>query len=435
VPVSVPPKTSCVACDCEKQKAACSLAVATEQATQDADLGRFYLDHGHYQAAYAICQDALKLASSLQPARFCLDEAIIKLREERRTVLSARLAAVDAHLWRGEVNDAFTELGRIRADLAPSSSLLGDFDGQMNQEMSKRLDWTRYLQWWSWFFATLPSLLWKLLAFLVLAFLVWLIFSAAFELFQRHKQYRTRKLESARVDWTVWSIRDDQNRGAAGPVMDALNPESNPLLSRVLKPSSLLLVPDLAVLGRKAEETETLVWRDFLDSPRDPIDMERLPLEEIKKHRFIQIEAFEELDVKVAGLEAKGLMGLIRTFRKWLDRGLPAAQGTVYTLTTEGTEQRSYACVRITCNWTSAVKALSSPAPRGAAEDEDTGPQDMTLSVFASSVHDPSIDAVALSAQRAAFKLFHRLATKSSPTYASAVANFHQGVELIDEYI
>jgi hypothetical protein len=158
----------------------------------------------------------------------------------------------------------------------------------------------------------------------------------------------------------------------------------------------------------------------------------------------IQIEAFDELDVKVGSVEAKGIVSLFRTLRKWLDRGLPAAQGTVYTLP-QGADGQSYACVRITCNWTTELQALSSPRDSSStgedrqdgeelSADEDS-PGDETLSVFASSAHDPSIDAIALSAQRAAFKLFHRLATKSSPTYATAVANFHQGVALIDEYI
>jgi hypothetical protein len=161
--------------------------------------------------------------------------------------------------------------------------------------------------------------------------------------------------------------------------------------------------------------------------------MEVLPLKEFQKHRFIQVEAFDELDVKVAGVEAKGLIGLFRTLRKLLDRGLPAAQGIVYRLRTGGAAPQSYACVRITCNWTADVKALTRNRKRHHRSDDEDDRQDETVSVFASTADDLSIDAIALSAQRAAFKLFHRLALRSSSAYATAVANFHQGVELIDQ--
>jgi hypothetical protein len=414
--------------------------MAGEQAARDSDLGRYYLDHGQYEAALTVCQGALKLNGTLQPARACVEQTILKLQEMRREKLSARLAVVDARLLRGEVDEAFAEIARIQDYLAPAMSPLGDFDKQMNADVAARLNRAKWLKWLPWIFTSLPVLFWtilKICGVVVAGWLVWLLLVFVRELYLRHQKYRTRKLESEGVDWTVWSIRDAQNQGAAGPVMDALNPQNNPLLNKPLKPSSLLLVPSLAATHHAAvdDTKESPIWRDFLDPPRDAIDMEILPLREFEKHRFIQIEAFDELDVKVAGVEAKGLIGLLRTLRKWIDRGLPAAQGMVYTLSSKGAEGQSYACVRITCNWTTAQKALSSPAPRNDPSEHEDSPEDETLSVFASSVENPSIDAVALSAQRAAFKLFHRLVTKSSPTYATAVANFHQGVELIDEYI
>lgn len=449
-PSPVLPKPTCDSCDCERQKTACTLAIAAEKAAGDAELGRYYLDTGQYEAAFTICQEALKLASTLPSARSCDAEALKILREERKKKLPARLAAVDARLSRGEVNEAFGEIERIRSELAPTQSPLGDFDEQMNAEIAIRLNRAKWLKWFTWIFAGLPILFWailKVFAVFLAVLLVGKLLQYALDLFLRHQRYRTRKLESEGVSWTVWSIRDAQDQGAAGPVMDALNPKNNPLLNKSLKPSALLLVPLLPVGDDTGvgDVNESLVWRDFLDPPRDAIDMEILPLAAFEKHRFIQIEAFDELDIKVGGVEAKGVIGLFRTFRKWLDRGLPATQGTVYTLLSGEIDKRSYACVRITCNWTTELQALSSQndsssdgdhRPDGEHPPEsEHRPGDETLSVFASSAHDPSIDAVALSAQRAAFKLFHRLATKSSPTYATAVANFHQGVALIDEYI
>jgi hypothetical protein len=440
------PKPTCDSCDCEKQKAACSLALVADQAIRSADLGRYYLESGQYGAAFAACQGALKLASALQPARDCELEAIRNLQRERKGKLQAILSVVDARLSRGEVDEAFSEIALIRSDLAPPQSPLGEFDEQMNADVAVRLSRAKWTKWFTWISAALPILFWtilKILAVIAIAILAWRFLLSATSLYFRHKRYRTRRLDSEVVDWVVWSIRDAQDCGCAGPVMDALNPNNNPLLNKALKPSSLLLVPKLAAVNETnaGDNGESLAWRDFLDPPREAIDMEILPLESFQKHRFIQIEAFDELDIKVGAVEAKGIVGLLRTLRKWLDRGLPAAQGTVYSMPAEGIDGRSYACVRITCNWTTELQALSSqepPSPDRDGEGESEGeskPGDETLSVFASSVHDPSIDAVALSAQRAAFKLFHRLVTNSSPTYSTAVANFHQGIALIDEYI
>lgn len=421
--------------------------MAEEEAKRDVDLSNnFYLKKGHYEAALKACQEALKLASNWEPARECEEKAIERLREERKKELSARLELVDARLWRGEADEAFTEVARLRSELAPPQSPLGNFDGEMNAEVSSRLNLAKRLKWAIW---GVPIIFWTSLRALavVLALVVALyLLRLVIELILRHQRYRTTRLGAETIDWTVWSIRDSQDQGGAGPVMDALNPSNNPLLREQLKPSSLLLVPPLAVVdGVEMENDEECpVWRDFLDESRQAIDMEDLPsLKELRRHRFNQMEAFDELDVKFGSIQAKGIVGLFRAIGKWLDRGLPAAQGTVYTLV-EGTGGQSYACVRITCNWTTELQALSGQGgepslgvhpPGGVREQDENGPADETISVYASTANDPSIDAVALSAQRAGFKLFHRLVKKSSPSYATAVANFHQGVKLIDEYI
>jgi hypothetical protein len=432
-------------CDCAPEKTACSLALAQQQAERDAALGKFYFDNNQFEAALGICQEGLKLAGYLESLSGCEEKAIEKLRDERKKELSARLQLVDARLWRGEADEAFAEVSRVRSELAPPQSPLGNFDEAMNAEVSRRLNLAKRMKW---AIRGIPIIFWTSLRALavVLALVVGLyLLRLVVELILRHQRYRTARLGAETIDWTVWSIRDSQDQGGAGPVMDALNPSNNPLLREQLKPSSLLLVPPLAVVdGMEMEDEECPVWKDFLDEPRQAIDMEELPsLEELRRHRFNQMEAFDELDVKFGSIEAKGIVGLFRAIGKWLDRGLPAAQGTVYTLA-EGSGAQSYACVRITCNWTTELQALSrqggEPSPgvhtRGEVQEQDeNGPADETISVYASTANDPSIDAVALSAQRAGFKLFHRLVRKSSPSYATAVANFHQGVKLIDEYI
>ena len=125
-------------CDCERQKS-CSLALAQERARREADLGEFYFNRGQYEAAWATCEGALKFAGNWQPARDCEGKAIEKLKEERKRKLSARLDVVDARLWRAEADEAFAEISRIRTDLAPPGSPLGDFDKDMDAEIGKRL--------------------------------------------------------------------------------------------------------------------------------------------------------------------------------------------------------------------------------------------------------------------------------------------------------
>jgi hypothetical protein len=437
-------------CDCEKQKTTCLLSQAQDEAEREANLGQFYLRTQQYEEAFRICEAALNRAGSSPSARSCEQMAMTSLQNERKSKLGVRLEVVDARLLRGEADEAIGELERIRSELAPDHSPLGEFDQQMNAELEARLNRAKRIKWLTWFLAALPILFWtilKILALLAAALLLPKLYFYARDQYQRHQRYRTRKLESETIEWTMWSIRDVDNQGGGGPVMDALNPNNNPLLKGPLKPSSLLLVPLLAVedATNGGDDKESPVWRDFLDAPRAAIDMEELPpLSEFQKHRFNQIEAFDEFDVKVGSVEAKGVVGLLRTLRKWLDSGLPAAQGIVYSAKGESDDKQTYACVRITCNWTTKMQELPSeqqsltnegPRSEEGIPLEPSSAADETLSVYASSAHHAAIDAVALSAQRAAFKLFHRLLTKSSPTYATAVANFHQGVRLIDEYI
>jgi hypothetical protein len=419
-------------CDGEKEKSVCALALAKEQAERDVDLGNYNIEHQHLAAAYQECQEGLKLSPSLPTARSCVDTVIHELQTERRATLFHKLSAVDARLYRGHIDEALSEIDKIDAELEPTGSPLGVFDGVMDESVESRWKIATILTWLSWILTELPVVFWvmvKALAALFAVIVCLVVLRSAWKTYKRHTKYKNKRLKSPVIEWNVWSIQDKQNRGAAGPVMDALNTANNPLLSRQFIPSSLLLVPSFALNWG----TESLVWRDFLDRPREPIDMEVLPLKEFQKHRFIQVEAFDELDVKVAGVEAKGLIGLFRTLRKLLDRGLPAAQGIVYRLRTGGATPQSYACVRITCNWTADVKALTRNRKRHHRSDDEDDRQDETVSVFASTADDLSIDAIALSAQRAAFKLFHRLALRSSSAYATAVANFHQGVELIDQ--
>jgi hypothetical protein len=433
-------------CDAERQKAECAFKIAQEQAKREAELGRYYVAQGQFDAAFNVCEAALQHDGSLPAARECHEWAIHGLQRERQEKFYERLKLVDARIRHAEPDEALLELERTQAELAPDHSPLGGFDKDMNQSVVDRFDWATRAKRLIRSLAALPSLLWnlvKIFGVIAAGILLIRLIILAWRFYKRHKKYSIRGPDSETVEWTVWSILDVDDRGGSGPVMDALNPASNPLLKEPLRPSSLLLVPPLPAINgtNGGDDHEPAAWRDFLDEPRAAIDMEKLPsLSDFQKHRFNQVEAFDEFDIKVGSVEAKGIVGLLRTLRKWLDSGLPAAQGTVYTLKGEGPDKQTYACVRITCNWTVEKQVSSEPSTAPTDADRKNGHEhsnvaDETLSVYASSAHDASIDAVALSAQRAAFKLFHRLLKRSTPTYATAVANFHQGVRLIDEYI
>jgi hypothetical protein len=412
---------------------------AKVQADRLTDLGSFYLTKNHPQLAYTTCQEALKADVSSPAARSCVDKAIASLQSDRKSRFYSRLTAIDAELDRGEKSKAIDELSRLHSELVPPDSPLGDFDPAMYRALNTRFSRAKPGIWIPLLFTAARILLWIAISVVAL----WVLAAVLGQIYTwlaNRSAYRKSRLERQNVDWTVWSILDTRNQGGAGPVMDSLNPLNNPLL-RDFRPSSLLLMPPLNISGAADPNQPLEIWRDFLDEPRAPIGMEDLPLHLFRRHRFIQEEAFDELDVKIGGFEAKGLIGLIRMARRWADRGLPAAQGLIFTLP-ETNSNKSFACVRITCNWTTALNAMRDSKAMTDAEEEKTsesvdpeGSHGDTLSVFASSEEDPSIDAVALSAQRAAFKLFHRLALKSSPSYSSAVANFHQGVSLLDQYL
>lgn len=62
--------------------------------------------------------------------------------------------------------------------------------------------------------------------------------------------------------------------------------------------------------------------------------------------------------------------------------------------------------------------------------------RNLTISVYSSTEEQEFVDAIGLAAQRAAFKLFYRLAMpRKDPDEISAAAAFHQGVVLLRRYL
>src|ERR1700691_1797252 len=423
-------------CDCYKSTKACEADVQAREAAQEVALGWQLLKDKHYRLAYSHCEIALKLDPGWKDAELCMHFALVNLQWDRNKKLYAMLAPVDALLWRGDLEKANEAMRAVYAEASSNADpALGRVPDQVVDDIAARSRGIRNLG-----VVSGPAL--DLVGLIVLLLLLWWLRKRLLRLwdaYRRNEELRSRPLESTkRVDWKVWSITDAANRGYGGPLMDALDVDNNPLLCQ-RKPSSLLLVPSFhPEFHPDGEESEPFkLWRDFLDTPRELIGMEKLPtLAELRRHRFVQQQAFEDLDLKVGAFDAKGVVGLMRIIQRFRNRRLPGVQATIYRLSPDDTKGAALACVRITCYWTRPNSAQNGDEGTGSEAEEPQRNEDKTVSVFASRQDNPAIDATALSAQRAAFKLFYRLVREGdSPHYATAVACFHQGLSLINQYL
>lgn len=393
-------------------------------------LGRTYLGLHLNGAALEACKLALTEAGTPDSmsgldertaagAKTCLEAALRNSALERSPRLSSELDQID-QMSPYDPDRALLMIATIREKLFPIASGV-EIDKRNLQRLQQSIDranskqsaWPHRMKRVSSALRKTPGLLLHFLEILLLFLALAAIMLAVWHLSKKRIDAGFA-FRDGDIKWTVWSISDPEGRGAAGAVMDALDWESNPLLSDYIPSSLLLYSPD-------DDRTNGLgtpkAWKDLLDEPRTPIDMEVIKKSEFRRHKFVQTEAFEEMDLKIGSIEAKGLLGGFRNLHRMIMRGLPASQGVVYS-STEGAAKKTHACVRITCNW----------------PDSPAGIPD-TVSVYASTEDDPRVDAIGLSAQRAAFKLFYRLAQSELPEYSSAVANFHQGVRLIERSI
>jgi hypothetical protein len=306
------------------------------------------------------------------------------------------------------------ELRKAYSGLAPSSVRARSF-AESHLSSGTEGDWSAVLAW-------SRSKLKLLVAqvFIISLAVVWLYL--LLRIF-RSLRNGARGFSRRTTKWFVQYIKDDQNQGAAGAVMDALSVSGNALLRKPFVPPSLLLVPP--GFGGPGGGG---VWWNFVGAVRPPFEIEKLPRSEIEKHQFVLQNDLEEVNLKIAGSELSGVVSLGRNVARWFNKGTPMVQGAVVKL--EGEGQNPSWAVRLTA--TSAFKwarwLLDDP------ESEKT--QSLTMSVYASTEEQEFVDAIGLAAQRAAFKLFYRLAKPGKDTdEITAVAAFHQAVVLLRRYL
>jgi len=333
--------------------------------------------------------------------------------------MESMVSLQNLNLRTGDIERAKAEQDELRkqySSLASSSVQARSF-----AEQHLKSNWSTVLAW----FSSKLSLV-----FLISLAVLWLYLLLVFYRSLRNSLRRGVLGQSTR--WFVQSIKDDQNQSAAGAVMDALSISGNALLRKPFAPPALLLIPP----GFGGPDGDG-IWWSFFGALRPSFDIEKLPRREIERHRFVLQSELEEVNLKIAGSELSGLVSVVRNISRWFNKGLPAVQGAVLKRERQG--QNASWAVRL--NATSAfkwAKWLQEERDNDERRQENRrGPQQcLTISVYASTEEQEFVDAIGLAAQRAAFKLFYRLAKPDKDAdEITAIAAFHQGVVLLRGYL
>lgn len=396
------------------------------------------------------CRAALEAACNAaqsQAARNCIQGAIA----QRVTLdyIDSRLRLIDYYLgchWCNQAYEVSTELqDRFGAQATPGSKFAPliqpgprqqELKSYVEMELAKRpglqdeQHWvSRSLSWVGQYFGVCPVLRSRDLISWLLASLKWLarvlfwlfLAWAALQIFGLWWRGRNSLGNDC---WIVWSIGDDSKCGAAGAVMDALDFRSNSLLARYFSNDAarrewerrrrqFLLAPPFFSTDNIRLAQSALVWLDFLEAPSESgsTRIEKLPGADALPH-FVMDNAYDEIDVTVAGFALKGIYGLYRNLKRYRDRNFKSVIGVVSESKREG--------------------GPSSWSVRLNANEPGTTERNRTMSVYADSVPMSYGDPLGQVAERAAFKLVLRIVSRDLDGHdVTAVAAFRQGVELL----
>jgi hypothetical protein len=395
------------------------------------------------------CGNAIKLASSLDGPKRCFEIARFKGREQRSENLSTHITLIRKLIQEGAFTPAENELKTAWSIGNSNLERLGTLSSQDEKSLTdveaelaaaKGREWPSCITPWlglrNWLPGVVTQTL-RILSYLSIALLLWFVLRAARGALRGFGWRNVRE----EIHWSVSSVADETKQLAAGAVMDALNVYYNPLF-QPLPTSSLLAIPP-ALTDRTTDRTDTVdpsyfVWRNFLidvmakPRVREYLSdlIEEIELEKFTRHTFKQVNAFEDINLKL-GLIETSLGAVLRNGRNWWTKGWPTVAGSVVV---ETIGKDTFASVRLIANYgLRKVNGQEWVAP----SDRDIKPEELfsgekTLAVFASTKVDQFTDAVALAAQRAAFRLLYRLAKRpAEPNLAISASSYRQGLKML----
>jgi hypothetical protein len=465
----------------QKPKPAPPTCVDPKRATCEYRLGMLYLGLHRWDDALQHCSTAIAVDSANPAPAQCYSSAQESIRKERESAVSRGTDLVHSLTDKGAYAAAQDQLNTLKTNESQATAKYGR-DEQAAEQIDESTTYLAQAQQHEWPASLhsslglrewLPGVVSVIGRIAVLCLTVLILFLILLILRSIYRNLQWMGVSNVRrpIVWSVSSIADSTNQSAAGALIDSLNVYYNPLFQQ-LYTSSFLAAPPALVPAGTAGDPPSFMWRNFLTDllglPADTVRIyvsdliERIDYPSLARHRFRQVMAYESINLKLGFVDAS-LGSIVSTFQTWWNRGLPSVTGSVLI---EEIGAKKFASVRLTSNFgisrkykkipearnnagiqgneTGATPNETDTARAGAgfvAPDEDLKPETLrdffseerTLSVFASTPIDESVDAVALASQRAAFRLLYRLAKRpGDPGLAVAASSYRQGVRLLN---
>ncbi|MBB5061555.1 hypothetical protein HDF16_006291 [Granulicella aggregans] len=459
------PRQVVIAADCVKGETAeeCAARRATDSGI---GVGNAFLalPNPNYSRARTACESALVTARTVeqrQAATACFSTATRGIHAEQHREIGISLRDIDTALWKKDFAHAASLSDALRKQYASWPSEMDGPNEYITDQLQMRpgdfsehpVLYPKLKAFGTWVLNTinyLVSVLKYVVYVLGIGVGLWLVVLAiATKRRNARESCQERDGKNGRTGWRVWNITDKDGTGAAGVIMEALKLGNNTLLRdhylhQYVAPS--LLLSPLPATEQEPGQGIT-IWWNFLAGRKWSCPIETVPVAEMGRHTFSFEEALDDIDLKVAGTDIRGVFSAYRSLRRWYYQGYPELQATVGS---SGEDKDKVATIRLTCNIERGWGGTAATTPSAAAGSARTSVaataasvaapltvggvavQTNTISVFASSEPQRFADHLGLAAHRAAFKLFYRLAEPGiHPDHVGAVASFFQGMSLL----